>query len=156
MLLWLMVAPFLIVEGGKPSATILLGSRATPLERHAAEELRKYVRLMSGAELPIRSGALPPGDCILIGRPKTNKHIARLAESGAIGLSPTFPGLDGFVIKVVPLERGRALVLGGSQDRGTLYGSTNCSSGASRWASSGIARGSPRCPLSPSRLTLRW
>ncbi|HIE09457.1 MAG TPA: hypothetical protein EYP65_06360, partial [Armatimonadetes bacterium] len=79
------------------------------------------MRLISGAELPIRSGALPPGDCILIGRPKTNKHIARLAESGAIGLSPTFPGLDGFVIKVVPLERGRALVLGGSQDRGTLY-----------------------------------
>jgi hypothetical protein len=45
-----------IVANGNPTAAIVLGRPATPIERHAAEELAKYVKAMSGATLPIMEG----------------------------------------------------------------------------------------------------
>lgn len=62
-----------IVSNGRPVAVIVLGKNATWIERHAAQELARYVEAMSGAALSItRAGAKAaegaPGR-ILIGPP---------------------------------------------------------------------------------------
>src|SRR5688572_28129917 len=40
-----------LTEGGRANYAIVLDANASPAERFAAEELAKYVRAMSGAEL---------------------------------------------------------------------------------------------------------
>ncbi|MCA1808821.1 MAG: hypothetical protein LC725_05120, partial [Lentisphaerae bacterium] len=44
--------PF-IVEDGKPRAAIVIAGEPTRMQKLAAEELQKYVKKISGAELPI-------------------------------------------------------------------------------------------------------
>lgn len=56
-----------LVKDGKPSATIIIPVNATPTERLAGEELQYHIRLMSGAELPIRSSSAE-GVRIFLGR----------------------------------------------------------------------------------------
>ena len=57
-----------------PASTIIVGRRATWLDRHAAEELRDYVKKISGTILNIADETLTmavTGNRILIGRPST-------------------------------------------------------------------------------------
>lgn len=58
-----------------PASTIIVGRRATWLDRHAAEELRDYVKKISGTILNIADETLTmavTGNRILIGRPSTS------------------------------------------------------------------------------------
>ena len=112
-----------IADRGKPAAVIVIGEKATRIERHAAQELAKYVRAMSGARLPVVREAQKAAarNRILIGRPETNGAIARLCGQGSLRLSPDYPGGDGFVVRAESSTRGGWLVLGGSSDRATLY-----------------------------------
>jgi len=114
---------FSLVEGGSSRAVILLGDNATLVEEHAAAELTKYVKMLSGAELEVvkKPEAVRKTDVILIGRKETNPKIANLADKGLIRLSSDYPGLDGFIIKTVSMDGKNFLVIGGSEDRGTLY-----------------------------------
>lgn len=118
-----------IVTGGKPTAVVVLGEKPTWLEQHAAEELVKYVRAMSGATLPLcREGEALPGEAenqILLGRPETHGLLAQLVAAGQLQLSPEQPGGDGFILQTLrpspPAFPSSYLILGGSADRGTLY-----------------------------------
>ena len=110
-----------LTEMGKAVATVVLGPNATWLERHAAEELTRYLREISGAELPIASEAPAEGAVIAIGRGETNPVVAECIARRLMKLSPTYPGRDGFVLETVTLDGREVLVLGGSTDRGTLY-----------------------------------
>ena len=65
---------FHLTKEGIPHSTIILGSRATWLDRHAAEELRSYVKKLSGATLLItheRYASSIDGGRILVGRTST-------------------------------------------------------------------------------------
>jgi alpha-N-acetylglucosaminidase len=118
-----------IVINGTPTAAIVLGRHATPIERHAADELVKYVKAMSGATLPIREGERPKAQsgektALLIGRAETNPLIADLVRQGQVRLSADYPGLDGFIIKTIGsagASPSHSVVIGGSADRATLY-----------------------------------
>lgn len=119
-----------LVIKGKPRAVVILGRSATPTERHAAEELAKYVKAISGAALQIVTSdewrvASKEQTAILVGRPATSPLIASLAQEGKVKLSSEDPGFDGFIIKTVTPSPARphthTIVLGGSRDRGTLY-----------------------------------
>lgn len=113
-------AGFAVVKQGKPQAAIAIGANASAAERHAAEELAKYIGEISGASLPIAvEGTQSPGlpNMILIGTGISNAHIRRLIDVDELDLSGRRPGCDGFVVKTV----GNCLVLGGSRDRGTIY-----------------------------------
>lgn len=116
---------FALTRDGAPASVIVLGERATWVERHAAEELARYVWQMSGATLPIlvedTAAATKEANRILIGRPETHQAIEHLVHAGKVMLSPDHPGLDGFIIKSLADDTGRALVLGGSVDHATLY-----------------------------------
>ena len=117
-----------IADGGKARAVIVLGEKPTRIERHAADELTKYVKDISGAELKTLQGPKAVTDSrniILVGRPETNERIKELSSRGLVKVSPSYPGLDGFVIKTVLADNKNYLVLSGSMDRGTLYAAYN-------------------------------
>lgn len=62
-------ADAVLVKDGKPVATIQIPARATALEESASEVLQRYLRRMSGAEIPIRKDDEPTnGNIISVGR----------------------------------------------------------------------------------------
>lgn len=100
-----------LVRDGKPIACILLPSKPTPEEKKSADELRKYIRLMSGAALKLRYGAGPKGDAVLIGRhPESMKSIGSFLNDETLGY-------DGVIIKT----SGNRLFVAGNKGRGQLY-----------------------------------
>ncbi len=111
----------ILAHQGKGRAQISVGPKATWLERHAADELKRYLKAISGAELPITEQLPDAGTVVAIGRPETNPLVADACRKGLAKLSEDFPGRDGFLIRVVKLDNRDILILGGSQDRGTLY-----------------------------------
>jgi len=119
-------AGHLVLEG-QGRAVVVIGERATSVEQHAAEELVRYVHVMSGADLPIvREDEAPNAPRrVLVGRRETNNAVAEHVAAGRIHLSAERPGLDGFVVKTLPRPGAGPeswdLVLGGSRDHATLY-----------------------------------
>lgn len=101
-----------LVRLGKSPYKIVVSAQAPPAERRAAEELQRYVREISGAELPIVDDSRAVrGPLVLIGR---SRALARLAPA----LPPSDLGPEGFVIET----RGPHLVIAGGGQRGTMYG----------------------------------
>ena len=103
-----------LVEDGKPTATIVAFPDLSASEQFAVEELRTFVRRITGAGLPIvtpdKAPAGKSGTTIVIG----NRTVAhRHPDIDLAGL-----GDEGFVIKTV----GDQLVIAGGEKRGTLYG----------------------------------
>ena len=56
-----LAAPFQITENGRPLADIVVGEHPHATIKHAADELRLWVKEITGAELPIvqKAGAMP-------------------------------------------------------------------------------------------------
>jgi len=118
-------ADVVLVNEGNPTAALVLGEQPTAMEKHAASELARYVEQMSGAKLAVYSGlksiAVLPENVVLIGRAKTNEKIDSFVRASLVMLDADNPGGDGFVLQAI--EDGRNwLVIGGSNDRGTLFG----------------------------------
>ncbi len=121
-----------LVEAGQAKACIVIGSKATEVERFAAEELQDYVRQMTlasgasdGAQLPILTAdaSRPPVACeILIGRPETNPAVAEMHREKRLRIDTPALGPDGYVIKTVTTIGGATtLLLTGSHDRSSLF-----------------------------------
>ena len=89
-------------------AQITLASTALPVERHAAEELQRFLRVMSGVEVPI--AACPATD-------RPNCYIGSAAPPAGLELTEAALGFDGFVVKTV----GNDLILTGRQPYSCLY-----------------------------------
>ncbi len=103
---------FVIVDEGRPACSIVLSASASPAEKRGAEELRSYVKQISGAELSIVTDAQPlPEHSILVGRSRA---------SDALGLKLDDLGDEGFVIRTTD----HALALVGPGKRGSLYACT--------------------------------
>lgn len=101
-----------LVRDGASRHTIVISRSAPPAERHAAEELQRFVREISGASLPLADDARRVrGPLVLIGRSQALRRVA--ADLPPAGLGP-----EGFVIAA----RGPHLVIAGGGPRGTLYG----------------------------------
>jgi len=102
-----------IADGGRSGYTIVVPEDAIPSEIHAAEELKFFIREISGVELPIgREGQIKPGPGeIILGR---SSHLDRLN----LGIDWGKLGPEGFVIRSV----NGSLVIAGGRPRGTLYG----------------------------------
>lgn len=87
--------PLVIVQDGRPLASVVLAGDASPAERVAAAELVKYVELMSGAQLPlviVPSGTrVLPSPAILLGKvalrrsPELAVRLEAAARKSAIG-----------------------------------------------------------------------
>lgn len=102
----------LIAQGSQSRYSIVISRTASPSERHAAEELRDFLKEISGAELPILTdeAALSEREIIL----GDNAHLRELGvEVGWEDL-----GNEGCVINTV----GSHLIIAGGKLRGTMYG----------------------------------
>jgi len=100
-----------LADGGRSDYRILVTPQAPLPVRFAADELQKYVKLISGAELPITPQC--DGDTVIV-----------VAEGGALegdlgGLRDrlTGRGEDGYLMRTL----GRRVVLAGNSPRATLY-----------------------------------
>ncbi len=101
-----------LVRDGKTRHTIVISATAPPAERRAAEELRRFVREMSGAELTVRDDSQAVrGPMVLIGRSRALERVTPDLRVEAMGA-------EEFVIEA----RGRHLVIAGGGERGTMYG----------------------------------
>ena len=112
---------FHLTQKSIPSSTIILGSRATWLDRHAAEELRSYVKKISGATLVITHEsylASVTGGKILIGRPSTSDAVGAFA-AGYPDVLPAESETENDCVAYA--VRGDELVISGSNDRSVYY-----------------------------------
>ncbi|MEK7376049.1 MAG: alpha-N-acetylglucosaminidase TIM-barrel domain-containing protein, partial [Candidatus Margulisiibacteriota bacterium] len=119
------IAEVMIVDKRVPHAAIVISEKPSPLESQAAGELSRYIKEMTGVSIPVFTekdkDVKDRTNLILLGSPETNLLIRSLAGAKLLKLSTDFPGLDGFVIKTITVDRKNYLILGGSTDRGTLY-----------------------------------
>jgi hypothetical protein len=114
-----------VVSAGRPQASIVLGKAAGELTKYAATELRKYLRILSGAEVPIISedgvSSRPAKEAlILVGGPASNSAIREAAQAKWVN----FSGLksEGFVLKTGDFKGHPAVVAGGNDDASVMYG----------------------------------
>ncbi len=106
-----------LVEGGRRMEVrhIFVHPQAHPIEKAAARELQRYLREMTGKEIPVTEGdgnGLPSQGVIYVGR----NDVAR---ARALYDDPEYEplGSDGFILR---LKGGNLLVAGGGY-RGTTY-----------------------------------
>lgn len=116
--------PVPIASAGKPQATIVIGDAAGDLNKYGASELQKYVRLLTGAELPIITSAglesLPPKESlVLVGSPAANSAVREAVQAKWVNFSGLKP--EGFVIKAGSLKGHPAVVVGGNDDVSGMY-----------------------------------
>lgn len=77
-------AELTLVEGGSPTATIVLAARPTVSARLAAKELRTHVELITGAELPVVTDEAPTqGTRILVGESAATRAIGLTSDGFA-------------------------------------------------------------------------
>lgn len=104
----LMGAPLKLAKGGKPLAEIIRQADAHPAVQFAAEELQKWVKAISGAELPIldRTGAGPVHIVLAVKPTGFDADLKQLA------------GNDGYAART----NGATLTILGSRPKGVLNG----------------------------------
>jgi len=101
-----------VVDAGRSAFTIVVADDASPSTRYGAAELQRFLKQMTGVQLPIRSDKGPvAGHEIILG---DNAHLRQL------GVAIDFDrlGHEGYVIRTVAPH----LVIAGGQLRGNLYG----------------------------------
>jgi len=114
--LWAMVvaepAPELgLADAGKTDYAIVIPVKAIPQEELAAGELRRYLRFMSGIELPIKPANEGPGQRIFVAAARGGKG------PGGIAFTGDETEHDAFVVQT----QGKDLYLVGSNKRAVLY-----------------------------------
>lgn len=102
-----------LVDNGHSQAVIVVAADAPLPEQTAAQELRKYISLMTGEELPVLNTPQPAGGNILVGdAPEWRQLLSGTAEDDQ------WRGkADSVIIRV----DGDNVVLSGNRPRGTLY-----------------------------------
>jgi len=99
-------------QSGLPPV-IVLPVTASGVERHAAHELAKYMRAMSGRDVGIATEDGPP-------EPGRTAVFVGRTRLGAAVMPADLPP-DGFIVRTVPQSRGTVLVVAGGSDTSTLY-----------------------------------
>jgi hypothetical protein len=101
-----------LAEGGRSAYKLVLADDASPSTRHGAEELRTFLRQITGATLPIVSDQQPlEAKEIILG---DNAHLRKRG----VAIDFAALGKDGYVIRTV----GESLVIAGGPLRGAMYG----------------------------------
>lgn len=113
---------YIIAGEGKSSYAIVLSAAPSPSERHAAEELQRFVKLATGAELPV----VAEGDSRAQQPPRIFVGFSAAAEklltSGKSAVSDSL-GDEGFIIRTVAAGGGSPdIVIAGGKLRGAMYG----------------------------------
>ena len=115
--------PVVLAEAGRARSAIVTGPAADDFHCWVAGELQRYIRLLSGAEVPIvrdsSAPATPARTRILIGGPEINPAAGAVMPSLAGDLRVLKE--DGFVLKTLRTRGQDTLVAAGRGDAGDLY-----------------------------------
>lgn len=111
---------FLLVRHGAARCAIVLEPACPPFYAWLAEELRTYLRRLTGVEIPIVSiGDAVDGVRIVLGGPAVNP-LAAQAEAWGI-VTYTELAEEAFLIKSALIDNDPYLFIGGKGERGTMY-----------------------------------
>ena len=104
--------PLALVSRGESTYSICISQTASPSEKHAAEELQKFLQEISGARLPVVTDSdKPGGNLVLVGNSAlVDPLVPRMAFEKL--------GPEGFILRTA----GNRLLIVGGRQRGTLYG----------------------------------
>jgi hypothetical protein len=106
-----------IVEKGTPRATIVLSAKAGKWEKQAAEDLAKYVAMMSGAKLPVAAETMGDAPSILVGEaalaaaPDLREKLSKVAKK------EPYLRADAIVLE----RRGNRVFVAGTNDDSHYY-----------------------------------
>src|SRR5262249_14546868 len=114
-----------LVSGARPNCTIVVEKNAGGLFLLAASELQRYLGELTGGRPEIADPAGNPilskgHPLILVGGPDSNSLVKKAVAAGQAdfrGLKP-----EGFLLKTIEIDGQPALVIGGNDEAGTLYG----------------------------------
>ena len=105
--------PLVLVDQGKATAAIVVGSTASSTEQFAAAELQAYLKKLSGVELKIvEEDQQPEGARIVLGTPDSNRLM------DAVRTDTLELDAQGFLIK----RQDQALMIAAKSKIGVLYG----------------------------------
>lgn len=101
----------ILADGGASDYQIVLPRAASPSQKHAAAELQRFLRQMSGAELPVVSEEEPA---------QKREVLLGNARAEQLDILVDWPklGAEGYMLRT----QGERLLIAGSPKRGTLYG----------------------------------
>ncbi|MGC9054421.1 MAG: alpha-glucuronidase family glycosyl hydrolase, partial [Candidatus Hydrogenedens sp.] len=103
---------FIIVKNGTPQCSIVIPENCIPSIRYASEELQRFIKEMSGAELPIITDSIPiQGKEIILGKSKRLENIDYKIDWENLGE-------EGYNLRVTKDN----IIIAGGDPRGTLYG----------------------------------
>lgn len=103
---------FIIVKNGTPQCSIVIPENCIPSVKYASEELQKFIKEMSGAEIPIITDASPiQGKEIILGKSKRLENIDYKIDWENLGE-------EGYNLLVTKDN----IIIAGGEPRGTLYG----------------------------------
>ncbi|MBI4834768.1 MAG: DUF4838 domain-containing protein [Planctomycetes bacterium] len=136
------------VRNNKTDYVIVTAVNASDSERHAAVELAKFLKEISGADFPVITDEQPLGEHeIILG---ANEHLKKLGIQIDFGKL----GHEGFAIKTF----GNYLVIAGGRLRGTMYGVYTLLEDylGCRWFSSKVSRipKQPNLKLAPMDISM--
>ena len=97
--------PLVLVEIGKPVATIIVDINATPTVRYAVQELNEHLELSTGTKLPVLKDDEPVDGPTI--------HLGSTELTERFGLAPRYLDADHWVVTRV----GQALVLSGGDGK---------------------------------------
>ena len=101
-----------------PRVDVMIGQRASNLERYAAQQLCHYLKeLYDVTSEPMLEPRTDAHISLIIGQPTTNPTVSRALAGGS------WPEISdqGIVLKPVKLDDKPALIIGGGSDRATLW-----------------------------------
>ncbi|HOJ33383.1 MAG TPA: alpha-glucuronidase family glycosyl hydrolase [Candidatus Hydrogenedentes bacterium] len=110
-----------LTQQGKSESVIVIGSTATEFQRWVASEIQRYIKLLSGAELPVVTPDALPQDkpLLIVGDPHTHPFIATAQQKKLVDLVGLKP--DGFVLKTATWEGRPAVFIAGNDEPGIMY-----------------------------------
>ncbi len=115
----LLLIPFFIYGG---EFAILEGNGATPLEKLASKELKRYIFLLTGEDVPIikEKDLSLFSSIFLLGTPQTNQVLSQYLKGADISLS-SLPE-EGFLLKTISSGGKTILLVAGKSPIAVLYG----------------------------------
>jgi len=121
-------APGVALAGGRAPARLLLDPHEFPGVRRAAADLQADIARVGGARPALLRAATASkggGDLVIVGTLGKSALVDRLAREGRIDVKTLRGKWEGFLVQTVrnPMPGvARALVVAGSDKRGTIYG----------------------------------
>jgi len=102
---------YLVKDGASPYRIVLEPS-ASPSEKHAAEELRKFFKACTGVDLPVADAEAS------VNAPMIVLGCGPVARKLGVDPSPALLGEQGYMMRTIPPH----IVIAGTSAAGTLYG----------------------------------